>query len=75
MESHSRSVIKSVSYRVFGSLATSAIAWVLTRKASISIAMGLCDTVVKLCLYYIHERAWSRIPYGRAKVVKEAQTS
>jgi uncharacterized membrane protein len=34
--------------------------------------MGLLDTVVKLCLYYLHERAWSRISYGRTKVKSEA---
>jgi len=70
VESHTRSVVKSLSYRVFGSLGTSAVAWVLTRKLSISLAVGALDTVVKLCLYYLHERAWSHIPYGRIAKIK-----
>ena len=66
MESHARSVVKALSWRVFGTFITAIVAWGVTGKAGIGLAIGLADTVVKLGVYYAHERAWTRIRFGRA---------
>lgn len=67
MESHSRSLAKAVSYRILGSLSTAAIFLVLTGKVSLSLGAGALDMVVKLGLYFVHERVWNHIPFGRPK--------
>lgn len=59
-----RHLAKAVSYRVFGSLATVAIAFVLTGDAAISASIGLADSLAKIGLFYLHERAWYRIKWG-----------
>jgi adenylylsulfate kinase len=60
-----RSLVKSVSYRIFASMGTAGIVYVLSGDLKLSLGAGALDTVVKLALYFIHERIWSRIPLGR----------
>ena len=65
METTSRSITKAVSYRILGSTATSLIVYVLTGKPGPSLIAGLADMVVKIAVYYVHERIWDRISFGR----------
>lgn len=65
MESHRRSVLKAVTYRVLGLAITTGTTWLLTGQASLAAAVGIVDTLVKIGVYYFHERAWNRSEYGR----------
>lgn len=67
MESHTRSIAKAMSYRILGSLSTAMIFLVLTGDWKMSAAAGASDTVVKLALYFLHERIWNHISFGREK--------
>ena len=67
MESHSRSIIKAVTYRITGTVVTFLIALMLTGTLQISLKIGLLDTAVKILLFYGHERAWNKLPFGKAK--------
>ena len=67
MESHSRSMLKAVSYRLLGSTSTALIFYVLTGQPSLSISAGALDVVVKIGVYFLHERIWARINFGRVK--------
>lgn len=67
MESNYRSLAKAVCYRVLGSCATALIVFILTGKLGLSLGTGALDMVVKIGLYYLHERIWERIPFGRPK--------
>ena len=67
MESNSRSLFKAISYRMLGSAATALIVFLLSGRAALSIGTGVLDMVVKIGLYYLHERIWERIPFGRTK--------
>ena len=67
MESKARSIAKAVSYRVLGSLSTALIFFTMTGDAKLSAGAGLADSVVKLGLYFLHERMWNHIGYGRPK--------
>lgn len=64
VETHKRSLVKAISYRVLGSSATGAIGWWLTGSLRIGAAVGIADTVIKLGLYYAHERIWHRCSWG-----------
>jgi uncharacterized membrane protein len=66
-DSHSRSLMKAVSYRVFGSTVTGGIVYFFSHDASVSMGVGALDMVSKIVLYFLHERAWHYIPFGRAK--------
>lgn len=65
METHRRAIAKALSYRAFGATATGAVALALTGRPGIAISVGLLDCVLKIVFYYVHERVWSRLGYGR----------
>jgi uncharacterized membrane protein len=67
MESNSRSVAKAVSYRLLGSCSTAGIFMILTGSLKLSLGAGALDVVVKLAAYFVHERIWNLIPYGRER--------
>jgi uncharacterized membrane protein len=50
---------------VLGSLATAGICLVLTGSLKLSLGAGALDVLVKLAAYFVHERIWNLIPYGR----------
>ena len=67
MDSHSRSVAKAFSYRVFGSLATGLLVFSMSGDWKLAASAGIADSVVKLGLYFLHERVWNHIRFGRPK--------
>jgi uncharacterized membrane protein len=67
METHARSIAKAVSYRLVGSSVTGLILYVVTGKGTISLLGGVADMVLKIAAYFVHERIWDRIQYGRTK--------
>lgn len=67
MESNARSIAKAVSYRLLGSATTGLILYVLTNRASLSLIGGAMDVVVKIAAYFVHERIWNHINFGRVK--------
>jgi uncharacterized membrane protein len=70
-ESHSRSIAKAITYRAFGSLTTGLIFLFLNGSMKVALGAGVLDAVSKLVLYFLHERAWSFIPFGRKTSVPE----
>ena len=65
METKRRSLAKALSWRVFATMITGSVAFALTGKAGFAVQIGLIDTVIKIFVYFGHERLWHRIPYGR----------
>jgi adenylylsulfate kinase len=65
LDSPARSLVKAVSWRLFGTLATALIVLVLTRRAELALLAGAFDVAVKIALYFVHERLWDRISFGR----------
>lgn len=60
-----RSFAKSVSWRILAGFITTGVALALTGEMGFAAKIGLVDTTVKLAIYFLHERAWNKIPYGR----------
>ncbi len=71
MESQSRSIAKAVSYRILGSTTTALIVYLLTGKVTLSLGAGAADIVLKIGAYFLHERIWDRISYGRTAKAPE----
>lgn len=67
-ESHARSVMKAVSWRVLGTLVTSALVFIFTKRLVLSIAIGAVEFVSKIAIFWFHERLWDRLPWGRQQV-------
>lgn len=67
MESHRRSVVKAITYRVLGFVITVGVTWAVTGEASLAATVGAVDALVKIGVFYFHERAWNRSRFGRIK--------
>jgi uncharacterized membrane protein len=64
-ESHARSIAKAVSWRATGSLDTFVIAALITGNSKLAGGVALAEILTKTALYYVHERAWALVPWGR----------
>jgi uncharacterized membrane protein len=67
METHLRSIAKAVSWRIGGTTVTFIIALLVSGKFEIAAKIGLLDTLVKIGVFYLHERAWHHIGFGKLK--------
>jgi uncharacterized membrane protein len=67
-ESHVRSVVKAISWRVVGSIDTFVISLLITGSYVAAGSVASLESVSKVVLYYLHERAWSAFRIGRTDV-------
>ena len=64
-DSHVRSVSKAISWRIVGTIDTFLITLVITGNFIIAGSIASVESLTKIVLYYLHERAWSRVALGR----------
>jgi uncharacterized membrane protein len=64
-ETHIRSFLKAVSWRTLGTLDTFAISWFFTGRVEIAGSIAALEIATKIVWYYLHERVWAAIPWGR----------
>jgi uncharacterized membrane protein len=74
MDTHSRSLAKAISWRITGSIDTMILSFLITGSMKFAAAIGLTEVVTKSVLYYLHERAWLKIPFGRDVPAKAGPT-
>ena len=60
-----RSLVKTISWRVVGTLDTILIAWCITGTLQFAFSIGAIELVTKMILYFLHERTWNHISYGK----------
>lgn len=60
-----RSLLKTITYRIIGTIATMAISYFVTGNLKFGMAIGGIDVASKLIIYFLHERAWQHIDYGK----------
>jgi uncharacterized membrane protein len=60
-----RSLAKAVSWRATGSIDTFLVAFVITSSPKIAGSVAVTEIVTKILIYYLHERMWAWIPWGK----------
>lgn len=65
-EKWSRSFIKSISWRIIGTLDTIIISYLVTGTLTFALSIGAIELVTKMGLYVVHERVWNRIQWGKS---------
>jgi uncharacterized membrane protein len=60
-ESHTRSLVKGLTWRCLATLTTVTIAWMVTGETGTAMQIGFFEFFAKLAIYYAHERVWTRI--------------
>jgi len=66
-ETHARAWIKSIVWRLLGIVILGAITWVITHSWREMSLITILFHSVRVVLYYLHERIWEKIHWGRIK--------
>ena len=67
-ESNGRSLIKTISWRFWATITTALLVYIFTGKLELALAIGAIDVLLKLILYYFHERTWNKISFEKKEV-------
>ena len=66
-DTHHRSILKALSWRLWATITTTIIVFVLTGKIALALGAAGIEVITKLILYYFHERIWSCVGVGKNK--------
>ena len=69
--SRKRHLIKTITWRLIGTLDTILLSWFITGSPEAGLKIGMLEVVSKMILYYFHERAWYRINYGLDNIIRK----
>lgn len=65
IDTHKRSWIKSIVWRVIGIFMLGGIAWLFTHSWEQTSLITIIFHAIRTVLYYFHERVWERIRWGK----------
>ncbi len=68
IETKRRSLVKAVSWRILATTITTGIVYALFGRLDLAVAAGVIESTSKIVMYFVHERIWERIGFGRKKV-------
>lgn len=60
-----RSLLKTISWRIIGTLDTLILSWIIVGEVSTAAAIASVEFLSKMILYFFHERAWNKIKWGK----------
>ncbi len=63
-----RSIVKTLTWRIFAEMDTFAVSYFLTGSVTISLSIVGIESSTKTVLYYLHERAWGHVAWGIASL-------
>jgi len=64
-----KSLMKSVSWRIIGTIDTMVISYFITGRVTIALSIGSVEVLTKTILYYFHERVWAHIHKIKLKLL------
>jgi len=67
-ESNNRSILKTISWRFWATITTAALVLAFTGHLKIALVIGGIEVILKIVLYYFHERLWNKISYGKKEI-------
>lgn len=70
MATKKRSLAKSISWRVIAIITTFAVGLAMTGSLSFSASLALVSNGINFVLYYLHERFWLKVDWGKSGGIK-----
>jgi len=67
MEHPKRTLVKTVTWRIIALVTTIGVVYAYSGDFTKSLTVGVIANALKMFLYYVHERVWNRIHFGRIK--------
>ena len=68
-ETNLRTVIKTISWRLLATITTMILVYLFTEDIKKAVAIGILEVFLKLLFYYVHERGWNLINFGKKTIV------
>lgn len=65
IETNHRSIAKTISWRLTGSFSTFMISYLILGNFTIAGSIAIVQIIANTILYYLHERVWNKIDWGR----------
>ena len=69
MVAKKRHILKTISWRIIGTLDTMVLSWIITGSLKLGVTIGSVELITKMALYYFHERAWYK--YSKFGIKKQ----
>jgi adenylylsulfate kinase len=60
-------ITKAITYRIYSSIITFIISYILTKNFKISLSLGILDSVIKVFSYYFFDEIWAKITGFKTK--------
>ena len=67
-ESKVRSIIKAFIWRFLATLTTMVLVYIFIGDVSIALEVGGLEAFLKILIYFIHERIWDKIKWGKKEI-------
>lgn len=67
-ETNKRSFTKGISWRILATLTTVLIVYFVFERLDLAIATGIVESIFKIFLYWLHERVWFKVKWGKQKI-------
>lgn len=67
VESSGRSVIKAVTFRIVILISDSIIVYAITHRVDVTLSVMIFSNLSSTILYFLHERAWNPVSWGKVK--------
>jgi uncharacterized membrane protein len=67
MEKRTRSLMKTLSWRIVATLTTVLLVLVFSENLALATLVGITEIIVKSVIYYVHERVWNLSSFGRKR--------
>ena len=67
-ESKIRSIVKTISWRVLATLTTVSLVYIFIGDTKIAFAVGGIEVFLKMLIYFLHERVWDKLKFGRHEI-------
>jgi uncharacterized membrane protein len=64
-ETRRRAIVKAITYRVIVAITLAAISWFYTGNLFETSAVSITYTIIATIVYYVHERAWLKVKWGK----------
>jgi uncharacterized membrane protein len=72
MVSYKRHILKTISWRILGTMDTILLSWFITGSWKLGLSIGGVEVITKMVLYFLHERAWYKFSeYGIDKTKRK----
>jgi len=62
-----RTIVKSITFRALVILADGLIIYFITKSLVIATSVIIFSNIASTIIYYLHERAWNKVKWGKHK--------